>query len=158
MVASSCLETKYCSKVILEHLRIGEAGLNNHFITLLPNISSYTQMIEIQIVAISSHLKTTKIIPQDCILLSTGGSKISFNNTTFLRSCNSLRMISLNHQVVERHLTLNKTWKGSDHACSLEPHDLRELVNAIRCVEAALGSPLKAFQPSEDACHRKVRP
>uniref|UniRef100_A0A0P4X072 PseI/NeuA/B-like domain-containing protein n=1 Tax=Scylla olivacea TaxID=85551 RepID=A0A0P4X072_SCYOL len=59
-------------------------------------------------------------------------------------------------QVVERHLTLNKTWKGSDHACSLEPHDLRELVTAIRCVEAALGSPLKAFQPSEDPCHSKV--
>ncbi|XP_045117111.1 sialic acid synthase-like [Portunus trituberculatus] len=59
-------------------------------------------------------------------------------------------------RVVERHLTLNKTWKGSDHACSLEPHDLRELVTAIRCVEAALGSPLKAFQPSEDPCHSKL--
>ncbi|KAK7070604.1 hypothetical protein SK128_008965 [Halocaridina rubra] len=59
-------------------------------------------------------------------------------------------------RVVERHLTLNKTWKGSDHACSLEPHELRELVKAVRCVEAALGSPLKAFQPSEEACYMKL--
>ncbi|XP_066987639.1 sialic acid synthase [Macrobrachium rosenbergii] len=59
-------------------------------------------------------------------------------------------------RVVERHLTLNKSWKGSDHSCSLEPHDLRELVKAIRCVEAALGSPLKAFQPSEESCYSKL--
>ncbi|XP_042232547.1 sialic acid synthase-like [Homarus americanus] len=59
-------------------------------------------------------------------------------------------------RVVERHLTLNRTWKGSDHSCSLEPHDLRELIKAIRSVEAALGSPLKAFQPSEEACFMKL--
>ncbi|XP_071518673.1 N-acetylneuraminate-9-phosphate synthase [Panulirus ornatus] len=59
-------------------------------------------------------------------------------------------------RVVERHLTLNRNWKGSDHSCSLEPHELRELVKAIRTVEAALGSPLKAFQPCEEACHMKL--
>ncbi|KAB7494270.1 Sialic acid synthase, partial [Armadillidium nasatum] len=58
--------------------------------------------------------------------------------------------------VLERHLTLNKGWKGSDHACSLEPHEFRQLVNAIRNVESALGSPLKAMQPSEDVCYRKL--
>lgn len=59
-------------------------------------------------------------------------------------------------RVVERHITLNKSWKGSDHACSLEPHELRELVEAVRSVEAALGSPLKAFQPSEEPCFSKL--
>ncbi|KAK3881714.1 hypothetical protein Pcinc_013869 [Petrolisthes cinctipes] len=59
-------------------------------------------------------------------------------------------------RVVERHLTLNKTWKGSDHACSLEPNDLRDLITAIRSVEAALGSPLKAFQPCEEPCYTKL--
>ncbi|XP_076067285.1 N-acetylneuraminic acid synthase [Oratosquilla oratoria] len=59
-------------------------------------------------------------------------------------------------RVVERHVTLNHSWKGSDHACSLEPHQLRQMVRAIRCVEAALGSPLKARQPSEEECYRKL--
>ncbi|KAK8740939.1 hypothetical protein OTU49_002782, partial [Cherax quadricarinatus] len=59
-------------------------------------------------------------------------------------------------RVVERHMTLNRNWKGSDHSCSLEPHDLRELIRAIRSVEAALGSPLKAFQPCEEACFAKL--
>ena len=59
--------------------------------------------------------------------------------------------------MIERHITLDKSLKGSDHACSLEPQELREMVEAVRCVEAALGSPLKAFQPSEEPCHAKVR-
>ncbi|KAG7163077.1 Sialic acid synthase-like [Homarus americanus] len=46
-------------------------------------------------------------------------------------------------RVVERHLTLNRTWKGSDHSCSLEPHDLRELIKAIR----SLGKTLVAARP-----------
>ncbi|KAF2366354.1 N-acetylneuraminic acid synthase N-terminal [Trinorchestia longiramus] len=59
-------------------------------------------------------------------------------------------------RVLERHITLCSTQPGSDHRCSLEPSQLQELVQAVRCVEAALGSPLKAFQPSEDACYRKL--
>ncbi|KAA0185500.1 hypothetical protein HAZT_HAZT008516 [Hyalella azteca] len=59
-------------------------------------------------------------------------------------------------RVLERHVTLSKDQQGSDHRCSLEPSQLRELVQAVRCVEAALGSPLKALQPSEEACHRKL--
>ena len=62
----------------------------------------------------------------------------------------------MNFQVLERHLTINKGWKGSDHACSLQPEEFKEMISAIRNVETALGSPLKAMQPSEDTCYRKV--
>ena len=58
--------------------------------------------------------------------------------------------------MLERHITLNKAWKGNDHQCSLEPHQLRDLVLAVRDVEAAMGSPLKAFQPSEETVFKKV--
>ncbi|RXG56908.1 Sialic acid synthase, partial [Armadillidium vulgare] len=68
----------------------------------------------------------------------------------------SVAAVARGARVLERHLTLNKGWKGSDHACSLEPHEFRQLVNAIRNVESALGSPLKAMQPSEDVCYRKL--
>lgn len=42
--------------------------------------------------------------------------------------------------IVERHLTLDKTMKGSDHAASLEPQQFAELVRGIRQIEIILGS------------------
>lgn len=39
---------------------------------------------------------------------------------------------------VERHFTLDRTWKGTDHAASLEPDGLRRLVRDLRNVEKAL--------------------
>ena len=59
-------------------------------------------------------------------------------------------------QVLERHVTLDKSWKGSDHAASLDPGELKQLVAAIRQVEGALGKPIKAIRPSEEACRGKL--
>jgi N,N'-diacetyllegionaminate synthase len=42
--------------------------------------------------------------------------------------------------LVEKHLTLDRTMAGPDHAASLEPAELRAMVSGIRIVEAALGS------------------
>ncbi len=39
---------------------------------------------------------------------------------------------------LERHYTLDRTWKGTDHAASLEPDGLRRLVRDVRAVAAAL--------------------
>lgn len=39
---------------------------------------------------------------------------------------------------IERHYTLDRTWKGTDHAASLEPDGLRRLVRDIRNVAKAL--------------------
>jgi sialic acid synthase SpsE len=46
-------------------------------------------------------------------------------------------------QIVERHITLDKTMRGSDHSASLEPHELKEVISMIRRVESSLGSPDK---------------
>lgn len=46
--------------------------------------------------------------------------------------------------VVEKHFTLDRRMEGPDHAASLEPAELKSMVDGIRAVEAALGSPLKA--------------
>ncbi|MBI4567700.1 MAG: N-acetylneuraminate synthase family protein [Planctomycetes bacterium] len=46
---------------------------------------------------------------------------------------------------VEKHFTLDKTMKGSDHAASLTPDELRRMVINIRAVERALGSGKKRF-------------
>jgi len=39
---------------------------------------------------------------------------------------------------IERHFTLNRTWKGTDHAASLEPDGLEKLVRDIANVKKAL--------------------
>ena len=39
---------------------------------------------------------------------------------------------------VERHFTLDRTWKGTDHSASLEPDGLRKLVRDLRAVATAL--------------------
>ena len=39
---------------------------------------------------------------------------------------------------IERHFTLDRTWKGTDHAASLEPDGLRRLCRDLRNVEKAL--------------------
>jgi sialic acid synthase len=52
---------------------------------------------------------------------------------------------------IEKHITLDRTQKGTDHACSLEPDEFRQLVQHVRSVELALGRddkpPLPAVAP-----------
>ena len=38
----------------------------------------------------------------------------------------------------ERHFTLDRTWKGTDHAASLEPDGLRKLCRDLRVVNKSL--------------------
>ncbi|MBS8259074.1 N-acetylneuraminate synthase [Roseibium polysiphoniae] len=39
---------------------------------------------------------------------------------------------------IERHFTLERTWKGTDHSASLEPQELRQLCSDIKTVGSAL--------------------
>jgi N-acetylneuraminate synthase/sialic acid synthase len=55
----------------------------------------------------------------------------------------------LGSRVVEQHFTLNHTWKGTDHAFSLEPIGMRKLVRDLRRVKVALGDGEKKIYPSE---------
>ena len=51
----------------------------------------------------------------------------------------SLTAVAMGAVIVERHLTLDKTMKGSDHAASLEPREFSELVRVIRAIEKIKG-------------------
>lgn len=51
--------------------------------------------------------------------------------------------------VIEKHFTLDRDMKGPDHKASLEPEELRAMVQAIRNVEKALGTGLKETSKSE---------
>lgn len=46
--------------------------------------------------------------------------------------------VALGAEWVERHFTLDRTWKGTDHAASLEPDGIRKLCRDCRAVAKAL--------------------
>lgn len=58
--------------------------------------------------------------------------------------------VAMGASVIEKHFTLDKNMEGPDHKASLEPHELCAMVQAIRNIEQALGSPIKQPSPSEE--------
>jgi sialic acid synthase len=57
----------------------------------------------------------------------------------------------LGSRIVEKHFTLNRALKGTDHAFSLEPQGLRKLVRDLQRTRLALGDGTKAMHQSEAA-------
>ena len=57
---------------------------------------------------------------------------------------------ALGATVIEKHFTLDKNMEGPDHKASLEPHELKDMVCAIRNIEKALGDGVKRPSKSEE--------
>jgi sialic acid synthase len=64
---------------------------------------------------------------------------------------------TLGAQWIERHFTLDRTWKGTDHAASLEPDGLRRLVRDVRAVSQALTLRDRPILDIEVAQRRKLK-
>ena len=57
--------------------------------------------------------------------------------------------VAMGAEVIEKHITLDKNMEGPDHKASLEPHELKAMVAAIRNIEMALGNGIKTPSSSE---------
>ena len=57
----------------------------------------------------------------------------------------------LGARIVEKHFTLNRAQKGTDHVFSLEPQGLRKMVRDLKRARLALGDGTKTTHPSEVA-------
>ena len=57
--------------------------------------------------------------------------------------------VAMGAAVIEKHFTLDRNMEGPDHKASLEPQELKQMVDSIRHIEAALGSGDKKPSPSE---------
>ena len=55
----------------------------------------------------------------------------------------AIAAVALGAEVIEKHFTLDRSLSGPDHAASLEPRELKQMVAAIRNVESALGDGIK---------------
>ena len=56
---------------------------------------------------------------------------------------------ALGATIIEKHFTLDKTMKGPDHKASLNPGELKEMVEAIRTKELVMGNGIKYPSPVE---------
>ncbi len=63
--------------------------------------------------------------------------------------------VAMGATVIEKHFTLDRNMPGPDHKASLEPNELKKMVQAIRKIETAMGSDEK--QPTQaELENRKV--
>lgn len=56
---------------------------------------------------------------------------------------------ALGARVIEKHFTLNRAWRGTDHAFSLEPVGMKKLVRDLQRAHVALGDSTKRTLPGE---------
>lgn len=61
----------------------------------------------------------------------------------------SIAAVAMGATVIEKHFTLDRTLPGPDHAASLEPDELKKMINVIRNIEKAMGDGLKKPSSSE---------
>ena len=69
----------------------------------------------------------------------------------------SIAAVALGAQLIEKHLTLDKSLPGPDHAMSLNPEELRQFMVDVRAAEACLGNGIKQLQPKEQEVQRAAR-
>lgn len=64
---------------------------------------------------------------------------------------------TLGASYIERHFTLDRTWKGTDHAASLEPNDFKDLVINLNILYEALNYKKEEILPIEQVQRDKLK-
>jgi N-acetylneuraminate synthase len=64
---------------------------------------------------------------------------------------------TLGAEYIERHYTLDRTWKGTDHAASLEPDGMRKLVRNLQAVYQGLTYKSEEILPIEQVQRDKLK-
>lgn len=92
-------------------------------------------------------------------LIDTFGStvkKIGFSGH-HLGTTVDIAAYTLGAEVIERHYTMDKTWKGTDHAASLEPDEFKSLVADLNNVQKALTYKSTEILPIEQVQRDKLK-
>lgn len=113
------------------------AGLDKSQLTILHCNTEYpTPMSDV-------NLKAMLQIQKEC------GVDIGYSDHTLGIEV-PIAAVALGAKVIEKHFTLDRSLPGPDHKASLEPHELAEMVKAIRNIELAIsGTGVKAPSRSE---------
>jgi N,N'-diacetyllegionaminate synthase len=112
------------------------AGTPRHLITILHCTTEYpTPMEDVNLLAMVAMRSTYGV--------STGYS----DHTPGIEI--PIAAVALGASVIEKHFTLDRNLPGPDHKASLEPHELKAMVDAVRNIERALGDGVKRPSVSE---------
>lgn len=112
-------------------------GLSTDDITLLHCNTEYpTPMVDVNLRAMET-------------LRSAFGTKIGYSDHTKGIEV-PIAAVAMGATVIEKHFTLDRTLPGPDHIASLEPSELKAMVDAIRNIELAMGSSVKRVSDSEE--------
>lgn len=60
-------------------------------------------------------------------------------------------------RIIEKHFTLNRAWKGTDQAFSLEPQGMKTMIDNLKLTRLAIGDGKKRVWPSEVEPLKKQR-
>lgn len=69
----------------------------------------------------------------------------------------SVLAYAMGARIIEKHFTLNRASKGTDHSFSLEPSGLSKMCRDLKRAHAAVGDGVKRYLPSEVAPIAKMR-
>jgi N-acetylneuraminate synthase len=69
----------------------------------------------------------------------------------------AIAAIAIGARVIEKHFTLDRDMEGPDHKASLEPNELKDMVQAIRNIERAMGDGIKKPVKSEISTKKIAR-
>ena len=111
-------------------------GLSTDEITLLHCNTEYpTPMTDVNLRAMDT-------------LRSAFGTKVGYSDHTKGIEV-PIAAVAMGASVIEKHFTLDRTLPGPDHIASLEPDELRLMVDSIRNIEKAIGHSEKQVSESE---------
>jgi len=113
-----------------------ESGMPRDGITLLHCNTEYpTPMDDVNLCAMNSMRDAFKL-------------KVGYSDHT-LGAEVAIAAVAMGACVIEKHLTMDRSLRGPDHAASAEPEEFRAMVQAIRNIETAFGDGIKRASPSE---------
>lgn len=61
----------------------------------------------------------------------------------------SIAAVAMGAKIIEKHFTIDNTFEGPDHKASLEPRELKQMIQSIRNIESALGDGVKKCRENE---------
>jgi N,N'-diacetyllegionaminate synthase len=114
-----------------------ESGTSKENITVLHANTMYPTPME------DVNLKAMLTIQNKC------GVSVGYSDHTLGIEVD-IAAVAMGATVIEKHFTLNKNMVGPDHKSSLNPKELKNMVNSIRNIEKALGGDIKKPSKSEE--------
>lgn len=124
-----------------------DSGLARDRITVLHCSTEYpTPMVDVNLLAMRTLAEALKI-------------EVGYSDHTLGIEV-AIGAAALGATVIEKHFTIDRSLPGPDHAASLEPNELSQMVTAIRNIERAMGTGIKepssSEKPNKDVVRKSI--